>query len=112
MDQLQDDICTEKQQEVCLYEAQFQPAKDSRAADCALGKDIPFHCKLTNTEDIDVFVCTFTDHMEMYAVDNRFWVTKLFPLLDSLSSRMFVQPLSEECRFRQGACGATETAQH
>lgn len=68
-----------KQQQEAM--AQLRLELDTRRDDPSMGKGIPKHQKLSDTDDIDVFLSTFQTHMTNFKVHKRYWVANLVPLL-------------------------------
>ena len=68
-----------QQQEKRMQELKFE--FESKRDDPSMGKGIPKHQKLNDTDDIDVFLSTFQSHMTNFKVHTRYWVPNLVPLL-------------------------------
>ena len=68
-----------QQQEERMQELKFK--LKSKRDDPSMGKGIPKHQKLNDTDDIDVFMSTFQSHMTNFKVHKRDWVPNLVPLL-------------------------------
>ena len=68
-----------QQQEERMQELKFEP--ENKRDDPYMGKGIPKHQKLNDTDDIDVFLSTFQSHMTNFKVHKRYWVPNLVPLL-------------------------------
>lgn len=62
-----------------------------RKEDRECGRHLPTLPKLMDAENVDAFLFMFEKQMLLYEVAQRYWVSKLTPLLDGSMTRMVLQ---------------------